>query len=128
MRLILMLLIAAGGYHYVSQALSERPGGTPLPSISTLPSSVASNLPSDNSGQSWMSWLSGMLGSAAHTAREGFDTATATLNPQTRAAVDNVTDKVTDKVSGSVHMHGLGSGCGQPDRDGNIKYCFNDEK
>lgn len=124
MRLILMLLIAAGGYHYVSQALSDRPGGSPLPSISQLPSGVSSNLPSDNSGQSWISWLSNMIGSAAHTAREGFDTATATLNPQTQTAVDSVTAKVSRRA----HTQGLGSGCGQPDRDGNIKYCFNDEK
>jgi len=121
MRLIFMMLIAAGGYHFVSQALSSRTDTTASTSTSatTLPS--LPSLTSTDSISSWYDSLRSLVTGSSGELRSTFDTATASLAPQTRSTLSNASHKVTGGIN-------IGrNGCGSADSDGNIKYCFNNE-
>jgi hypothetical protein len=120
MRLIICLLIAAGGYHYVSQALSERPGSdaTSLPSLSSLTSTATDDAESA-AQSSWLDTLRSFLNGASTDLRSTFDNARFAITPETGATLT----QAARKVQQAVHVS---PSCGQPDSDGNLKYCYHD--
>ncbi|WP_432263153.1 hypothetical protein [Cupriavidus sp. TMH.W2] len=113
MRLILMLLVAAGGYHYVSKSVDERPAAQP-------PQAPAA--PSDNSLMSWFDAAISLLNGAKAQASATVDDATMALPRDAHAKLSTVTRSVSDNLPFG------GPGCGEPDRFGNLKYCFHDDK
>ncbi|WP_425953226.1 hypothetical protein [Ralstonia pseudosolanacearum] len=116
MRLILMLLVAAGGYHFVGKALDDRSAAQPQ---------VQAQNKSAESGNSVMSWIDAarsLLNGAKSQASATVDEATAALPHDTRSKLSGVSQNVSN------NLHIGGSNCGEPDRFGNLKYCFHDDK
>lgn len=120
MRLIICLLIAAGGYHYVSQSLSDRPasGVTSLLSLSSLTSPSTDG--TDSARSSWLDTLRSFLNGASTDLRSTFNSARYAVTPESSATLT----QAAKKVGQAVH---LSPSCGRVDLEGNLHYCFHDD-
>lgn len=116
MRLILVLILSAVGYHYVSGALTSRPDGTQLPSLSSLATQAGDTA----STSSWLDTIRSYLNGAAQNLHSTVSNVTVAIPENTRQTLSDASRKVQDTV------HLRGAGCGEPDRDGNLHYCFHD--
>lgn len=113
MRLILMMLLAAGGYHYVSKSIDDQ---QPAP-----PANVQ-NIGTSDSLASMFDAAKALLSSAKTQAGAAVGAATMEMPPEAQAKVSTA----ARNVSANVNMGS--SNCGEPDRYGNLKYCFNNDK
>ncbi|MCB4349926.1 hypothetical protein LA345_39750 (plasmid) [Burkholderia vietnamiensis] len=117
MRLILMLLVAGCGYHFVSNALDDR-----NPTTAASESKVSSGGTSVESMLNWVDAAKTFLAGAKSQASSIADEATSALPRETQSRLSHATQTASDK------LHLRGAGCGEPDATGNLRYCFNDQR
>lgn len=127
MKLILMLVAAGVGYHYVTTAPAKpapQADATKTVQVAKAPQQPPSEL--DQAFSMMKSLFTGTVKQASNTAGEIKDS----LPPQTAKQIDVATSQAVASLPTQMQplFGNTGTACGQPDSNGNIKYCFNGER